>query len=346
MCTICLAAFSVATVLEILLISADLHDQDHDHHSGHDDNHDHGHSHGVAPDADRKYLTIALLLLLSFMAVEVVVGILAKSLALISDAGHMLTDVGSIALALVAMRLAQRPAGGSYTFGLKRVEILSAQANGLTLLLLSVWFIAEAIRRLINPPAVEGLLVIVIALVGIGVNLLAVLAMRRANRQSLNVEGSFQHILTDLYAFIATAIAGAIVWWTGWNRVDSIAALVVAGLMLKAGIGLVRDSGRIFLEAAPRGLDPVKIAESIRAVPAVIRLNDLHVWEVTSGMPALSGHIYVDHDIECHDVRREVEAMLHDRFGITHTTLQTDHATIEESAHIADCSFSRPGETH
>lgn len=210
-------------------------------------------------------------------------------------------------------------------------------------MLLSVWFIVEAIRRLINPPVVEGLLVTVIAVIGIGVNLLAVWAMSKANRQSLNAEGSFQHILTDLYAFIATAIAGGIIWWTGWNRVDSIAALVAAGLMLKAGIGLVRDSGRIFLEAAPRGLDPASIAEAIRAVPAVTRLNDLHVWEVTSGMPALSVHIHVNHDIDCHDVRRGIEAMLHDRFAITHTTLQTDHATTDESAHTVGCTFSSPG---
>ncbi|WP_275113394.1 cation diffusion facilitator family transporter [Rhodanobacter denitrificans] len=184
---------------------------------------------------------------------------------------------------------------------------MSAQANGLTLLLLSVWFIVEAIRRLINPPVVEGLLVTVIAVIGIGVNLLAVWAMSKANRQSL------------------------------------IAALVAAGLMLKAGIGLVRDSGRIFLEAAPRGLDPASIAEAIRAVPAVTRLNDLHVWEVTSGMPALSVHIHVNHDIDCHDVRRGIEAMLHDRFAITHTTLQTDHATTDESAHTVGCTFSSPG---
>lgn len=315
------------------MTAAESHKHHHDHH--------HDHAHGVAPDADKKYLTIALLLLLGFMVVEVVVGIEAKSLALISDAGHMLTDVGSIGLALVAMRLASRPAKGSFTFGLKRVEILSAQANGLTLVLLAAWFIFEAIRRLISPPAVEGLLVTVIAVVGIGVNLLAVWAMSKANRQSLNVEGSFQHILTDLYAFIATAIAGGIIWWRGWNRVDSIAALVVAGLMLKAGIGLVRESGRIFLEAAPRGLDPVAIAEAIRAMPAVTRLDDLHVWEVTSGMPALSGHIYVNHDTDCHHVRREVEAMLHDRFGIGHTTLQTGHAAVDPTAVAAGCTFER-----
>jgi cobalt-zinc-cadmium efflux system protein len=293
----------------------------------------------VNRDGDKRYLMIAMLLLLGFMAVEVVVGLAARSVALISDAGHMLTDVGSIGLALVAMRLSSRPAGGSYTFGLKRVEILSAQANGITLLLLSVWFIVEAIRRLTEPPVVEGMLVTVVAIVGIGVNLLAVWMMSKANRQSLNVEGSFQHILTDLYAFIATAVAGVTVWLTGWNRVDSIAALVVAGLMLKAGISLVRESGRIFLEAAPRGLDPLAIEQTIRDIPTVTGVDDLHVWQLTSGMTALSAHVYVEHLVDCHDVRRQIEAMLRDRFGISHITLQTGHAAAGDSGAIMGCAF-------
>ncbi len=315
----------------------------HTHDRVHGHAHHHDHTHGVARDGDRRYLTVALLLLLGFMVVEVVVGIMAKSLALISDAGHMLTDVGSIGLSLVAMRLASRPASGRYTFGLKRVEILSAQANGLTLLLLSVWFVVEAIRRLIHPPVVHGLLVTAVAVAGIGVNLLAVWAMSKANRQSLNVESSYQHVLTDLYAFIATAIAGGLIWWTGWNRFDSLAALVVAGLMLKAGVGLLRDSGRIFLEAAPRDLEPATIAEAVRTTPAVTGVDDLHVWEVTSGMPALSAHVFVDHQTDCHEVRRKLETMLHDRFAIAHTTIQTDHAAVGQPV-SAPCSLDSHGE--
>ncbi len=310
--------------------TGEAHPPSHTHPPGHT----HGHPHGVSRDADKRYLTLALLLLLGFMLIEVIVGMMAKSLALISDAGHMLTDVGSIGLALLAMRLAGRPPGGSYTFGLKRVEILSAQANGLILLLLAGWFVVEAVSRLFDPPAVHGLLVTVVAVVGIGVNLLAVWAMGKANRQSLNVEGSFQHILTDLYAFIATAVAGAIIWWTGWNRLDSVAALVVAGLMLKAGIGLVRESGRIFLQAAPRGIDPDVICAAIVATPAVTRVDDLHVWEVTSGMPALSAHVFVEHEVDCHDVRRSLEMMLQERFSITHTTIQTDHAVAGRCATV------------
>ncbi|MGN6706360.1 MAG: cation diffusion facilitator family transporter [Rhodanobacter sp.] len=329
--------------------SSHAHDHDHprDHAQGNDHAHaaGHAHAHGVARDADRRYLTVALLLLLGFMIVEVVVGILARSLALISDAGHMLTDVAAIALALVAMRLASRPASGSYTFGLKRVEILSAQANGVTLLLLSVWFVVEAVRRLIHPPAVHGLLVTVVAVAGIGVNLLAVWAMHKANRESLNIEGSYQHVLTDLYAFIATAVAGVLVWWTGWSRFDSLAALVVAALMLKAGVGLVRDAGRVFLEAAPRGLEPDTIARAMHALPAVTRVDDLHVWEVTSGMPALSAHVFVEPDVDCHDVRRELETLLRDRFAISHTTIQTDHAASGQAV-ATPCSLDAHGAGH
>jgi cobalt-zinc-cadmium efflux system protein len=251
----------------------------------------------------------------------------------------MLTDAGSIGLALLTMRLAQRPARGAMTYGLKRAEILSAQANGITLLLLSAWFVYEAIRRLIDPPEVEGGLVLAIALLGIVVNLLATWTISRANRESLNVEGAFQHILTDLFAFIATAIAGAIIYFSaGYNRVDAIAALVVAVLMLRAGYGLVRDSGRIFLEASPKGLDPEAVGHAIASHPGVASVHDLHVWEVTSGFPALSAHVLVAEDEDCHAERRELEHLLEERFDLHHTTLQVDHVTPEviELSHKED----------
>lgn len=201
------------------------------------------------------------------MAAEVIVGFAAGSLALITDAAHMLTDAAAIALALIAIRLSARPPAGGFTYGLKRVEILSAQANGITLLLLAAFFIYEAINRMIHPPEVEGALVLITGVVGIVVNLIATWLISKANRSSLNVEGAFQHILNDLFAFVATAIAGLVVLLTGFAQADSIAALIVAALMLKAGIGLVRDSGRIFLEAAPAGLDPAAVGAELCAVP-------------------------------------------------------------------------------
>ena len=244
------------------------------------------------------------------MAVEFVVGLMAGSLALISDAAHMLTDAAAIALALVAIRLAARPAQGGYTYGLRRAEILSAQANGITLLLLAAWFFYEGVRRLIDPPAVEGGLVLVTALVGIVVNVAATWCVSRADRTSLNVEGAFQHILNDLYAFIATAIAGLVVLTTGFARADAIAALVVAALMIKAGWALLRESGRIFLEAAPRGVDPDRIGADLAAVAGVVEVHDLHIWEITSGEPALSAHVLVRPDVDCHAARLAIEQVL------------------------------------
>jgi cobalt-zinc-cadmium efflux system protein len=284
-----------------------------------------GNGHGLHPDADQRRLGIVLALLLGFLAVEVLAGILASSLALLSDAAHMLTDTAAIALALVALRLSARPAGGGFTFGLRRAETLSAQFNGATLLVLGLLIVYEGIRRIIDPPAVEGGLVLAVAILGIAVNLAATMILARANRESLNIEGSYQHILTDLAAFVATAIAGAIVLLTDFTRADGIAALFVAALMLRAAFMLLRESGRIFLEAAPRGLDPEEIGHKMAAYAGVAEVHDLHIWEVTSGFPAMSAHVLVGRDTDCHDVRRALEVLLHDEFDIEHTTLQVEH---------------------
>jgi Co/Zn/Cd efflux system component len=211
---------------------------------GHDHTHGgHGHDHAIAADADRGKLAIALGLILGFMAVEVVVGIAASSLALISDAAHMLTDAAAIGLALVAIALARRPARGAFTFGLKRAEILSAQFNGATLLVLGLLVVGEGVRRLIDPPAVDGAPVLIVALAGVVVNLVATAVLARANRGSLNIEGAYRHLLTDLAAFIATAIAGAIILLTGFREADGLAALFVAAIMLWAAFGLLATPG-------------------------------------------------------------------------------------------------------
>ena len=287
--------------------------------------HGHGHGHGHGANADRRYLGAALVLLVVFMAAEVVVGILANSIALISDAGHMLTDAASIALALIAMNMAARPAQGAYTFGWKRAEILSAAINGLTFALLVVYFVYEGVRRLIEPPEVQGPAVLGTALAGIAVNAAAAWLIARADRSSLNVEGAFQHILNDMYAFVSTAIAGAVVWFTGWGRADAIAALVVAALMGKAAYALLREAGRVLFEAAPAGTHPAEVSAAIAAHAGVTGVADLHVWTVTSGFPALSAHVTVEPGGDCHRVRRELAELLHERFHIEHTTLQVDH---------------------
>ena len=285
--------------------------------------HDHSHTHVHTEDARR--LTIALALILGLMAGEVVAGLVADSLALLSDAAHMLTDAAAIGLALFAARIARRPAEGRFTFGFRRAEILSAQLNGATLVALALVIAIEAVRRLINPPEVEGLIVLIVALVGIVVNLAATMVLSGAERRSLNVEGAFQYVLTDLFAFIATAIAGAVVLITGVGRADGIAALVVAGLMLRSGLGLLRDSGRVLLEAAPEGMSVSEIGLAIAEHPNVANVHDLHVWTIGSGFPALSAHVLVHPGDDCHAIRRELELLIARRFGIEHTTLQVDH---------------------
>jgi len=286
--------------------------------------HAHGHAHGSGEDARR--LGLALALILAFMAGEIVAGILAHSLALLSDAAHMLTDAGALAMSLVVLRLVARPAGGNRTFGLRRSEILSAQANGAALLVLSGLIVYGAVRRLVSPPPASGGWILVVALVGIGVNLLATWVLAGANRQSLNVEGSFQHVLNDLYAFIATAVAGGIILVTGWVRTDAVAALFVAALMLRAAWGLLRDSGRVLLDIAPVGLPVQEIGTAMASQPSVVEVHDLHVWEVTTEFPTLSAHVLVEPGADCHGIRRELETLLRDRFGLEHTTLQVEHA--------------------
>jgi cobalt-zinc-cadmium efflux system protein len=291
-----------------------------------------GHSHaGVSAEGDRRRLAAALALILAFMAVEIAAGVVGHSLALLSDAAHMLTDAAALGFSLAAITLAARPPSGALTFGLRRVEILSALANGVTLVILAAFITYEAISRLVSPSRVHGTLMLAVALVGVLVNLLGVWLVSSADRRSLNVEGSFQHLLTDLYGFIGTAIAAGVIIVSGFQRADPIASLLIAALMTRSGLSLVGESGRVFLEAAPRGLDPQEIGLALASQAGVVEVHDLHVWEVTSGFPALSAHVLVGSDCDCHAVRRRIEALLGERFGLDHTTLQVDHAHGEGS---------------
>jgi cobalt-zinc-cadmium efflux system protein len=287
----------------------------------------HTHSHSKpGADASRRALTGALVLIVLFMVGEVVFGLVAHSLALLADAGHMLTDAAALGLAIVAAAMAARPARGRWTFGFKRVEVLAAQINGLTLLVIGIWIVYGAVRRLIDPPEVEGGIVLVVALVGVVVNIAATLMLSRASRTSINVRGAFVHVLNDLAAFVGTAIAGGLVLATGWDRFDPIASLAVAALIAWSSWGLLRDSTRIFLESSPAEIDPDEVARAIVSSEEVVETHDLHVWTVTSGFPALSAHVLVRPGADCHAIRRRLERMLVERYGLDHTTLQVDHA--------------------
>jgi cobalt-zinc-cadmium efflux system protein len=276
----------------------------------------HQHEHARA---DRRLLALSLGILVAFMAAEIALGIVANSLALLADAGHMLTDASALALAVFASR-------GRWTFGFVRAEVLAAQANGVALLVIAGLILYSAVRRFIEPPDVDGTIVTAVALGGILVNIGVLAILRRARRQSLNVRGAYLHVATDLAAFVGTALAGLLILLTGWDRFDPIASLVVVALTLAAAASLLRESGRIFLEGAPATAPPTDVGTAIAEHEGVVEAHDLHVWTVTSGFPALSAHVLVLPEADCHRIRLQLEGMLRQRFGIEHTTLQVEHA--------------------
>jgi len=296
--------------------------------------HDHQHS----PGADRRWLGAALLVIVAFMVGEVIAGLLAHSLALLTDAAHMLTDAGALAVAIIASRIVQRPARGAFTYGFARVDALSGQASGITLMLLAVWFAIEGVRRLFAPVGVHGGAVTVVALIGVAVNVIATMFAGRADRGSLNVRGVIAHLITDMWAFAATVVAGLVVLTTGWTRADSIASLVVAAVMAWTGWRLVHASGRVFLEAAPFGVDPVELGEELAQTDGVAEVHDLHVWEIGPGTVALSAHVLVRPPRDCHEVAAALRTALRERHGIGHVTLQTDHADAADQHGAADCA--------
>jgi cobalt-zinc-cadmium efflux system protein len=294
-----------------------------DHHS-----HQHGHAHGPSIDTDRRYLSRALVLLLAFLAFEVTMAFIAHSIALLSDAGHMLADVGAIAGSLYAIHLAARPETGSHTFGMKRAEILAALGNGITLLLVSALITFEAIQRLLHPIAVHGTLLIVVAGVGVGVNLLATVTLSRSQSGSLNVRSAYRHVLTDLYGFIGTVIAGIVILTSGFNRADSIASLLVVALMLKAAIGMLRPALHILLEATPEDMDLEEVRRHLLELPEVASVHDLHAWTLSSSLPILTAHVVVTDDCisrgEIGRVLDHLQSCLAGHFDVEHSTLQLE----------------------
>jgi len=297
-------------------------------------------THEHSREADERYLGGAFALIVAFLAIEVVVAITSHSLVLLADAGHMLTDAGAIALSIWALRLAVRPATTQWTFGLKRAEILSAALNGVTLAVVGTLITVEAIGRLIRPPHVGGLAIVVVAAIGVTMNLLATLLLSKAHRSNLNIAGAFAHLLTDLWAFIGTLGAGLVILFTGFERADAIASIFVSALMIKTAWSLLRDSGRILFEAAPAGIDLSEVRSHLLAGEHVRDVHDLHAWVVTSDLPALSAHIVLDdmcfRDGHAPQILDELRKCLVDHFDLEHSTFQ-----LETPSH-----FSREREMH
>lgn len=277
-------------------------------------------------DTDRRALVVSLVLLVAFMAFEVGAALASNSLVLLADAGHMLVDVGAIAGSLVAIHLAARPETRSHTYGMKRAEILAAAANAIALLIVSALVTWDTVVRLLHPSTVDGAVLIVVAAVGVAVNIVATLSMARANRRSLNIEGAYRHILTDLYGFIGTLIAGAIIVLWGFDRADAIASLVVVVLMLKAAVQLLRPSLRILLEAAPEDIDLDEVRRHLLELPEVESVHDLHAWTLASSLPILTAHIVVTDEClntgEAGRVLDHLQQCLTGHFDVEHSTLQ------------------------
>lgn len=291
--------------------------------------HAHGHSHGFAR-GDRagqsKALLVALVLNLGYTAAEAVAGVLTDSLALLADAAHNLSDVLAIAIALGAAWLASRPPTARRSFGYQRAEILSALANGVILVAVSIWIFIEAAERFGSPPDVAGGWVVVVASVGIAVNAFTGLLLWRAGSANLNVRAAALHLGGDALASIGVVLAGVIILTTGWLEADPLISIVVGVLILAGTWSTLRDSVGVLLEEAPRGLDVAGVGRRMAAVPGVVEVHDLHVWTITSGFPALSAHVLVRPGDDCHGRRRELEELLAHEFEIEHTTLQVDHA--------------------
>jgi cobalt-zinc-cadmium efflux system protein len=289
-----------------------------------------GHDHGVRPDADVRYLRIALGLILAFMVGEIVVAVLSDSLALIADAGHMLTDAGAIVAALWTLHLAGRPATTDMTYGYRRAEVLSAALNGITLVAVGAVILVEAVHRLVHPAAVHGTALVIVAAVGVVVNLAATVAIGRANRARMDIAGAFAHLVTDVYAFVGTLVAGIVILTTGFTRADSIASLIVVALMARAAWPLLRVAGRILLEGAPEGVDLDSVRRHILELPGVAAVHDLHAWVVTSDLPAVSAHVVISDDCFASGASARLLDMLQSclagHFDVGHSTFQLEAA--------------------
>ncbi|MGZ8688666.1 MAG: cation diffusion facilitator family transporter, partial [Gaiellaceae bacterium] len=265
-------------------------------------------------------------LLAAYTVAEVVGGLATASLALLADAGHMLSDVLSLLLALGAIWLARRPATPDRSFGFRRAEIIAAFLNGLLLVLVAAWVLFEAIRRLSDPPEVLGGWMLAVAVGGLAVNVGAFTILARSGRESLNVEAALRHVLADVLGSIGVVVASVAILTTGWDLADPIVSAAIALLILASAWGVLRDSGHILLEGAPLDLATGEVEQVILGVQGVESVHDLHVWTITSGFDALSAHVLVGRDEDCQALRRAVEQALATSFGIRHTTLQVDHA--------------------
>jgi len=282
----------------------------------------HDHEHG---EENWRALALVLALTAGFTVVEIIGGLLTGSLALLADAGHMLSDNFSLGLALFAAWLAQRPATPNRSFGYRRAEILAALANGVTLVAVSIWVFVEAYSRLSDPPEVLGGPMLLVAALGLLVNAAGAIILYRSGGQSLNVQGAMRHVFADALGSVGAIVAAAVIILTGWRYADPLISVAIGVLILGSSWKLLKDSTNILLEATPSDLDATKVGQKMASAEGVVEVHDLHIWTITSGFPALSAHVLVGSHEDCHARRRELEDLLAHEYGVSHTTLQVDH---------------------
>ena len=283
------------------------------------------HSHGEHTGRNKRALAFVLALTATFTIAEIIGGLATGSLALLADAGHMLSDVLSLGLALFAVWLAGRPVTPNRSFGYKRAEILAALFNGVMLVAISIWIFIEAYRRIEQPPEILGGWMLVVAVLGLLVNIAGAVILSRSGGESLNVQGALRHVVADILGSLGAIAAAGIILLTGWRYADPIISVFIGLLVLGSSWKLLRDSVNILLEQTPRGIDANEVGKKMAGVPGVEEVHDLHIWTITSGFPALSAHVLVGRDENCHARRHDLEELLAREYGIEHTTLQVDH---------------------
>lgn len=295
--------------------------------------HGHGHAHGHAHGSQRR-LAVVLVLVAGYMVAEAVGGWIAGSLALLADAGHMLSDVGALALALFAAWIGRRPANARRTYGYHRTEILAALANASTLIAISLFIFVEAFQRLNDPQPVQGALVMWIAVGGLAVNLIGMWVLHGGRGENLNVRGAWLHMLTDALGSVGAIAGGAAVWAFGWFWADPAVSVLIGALVIYASWGLLKESVSVLLEGTPTHIDLDEVRAAMLQVDDVEAVHDLHVWTITSGMEAMSGHVIVGERHErrpSSDILADLHRLLHDRFGLHHLTIQLEPRGFKES---------------
>jgi cobalt-zinc-cadmium efflux system protein len=299
----------------------------------------HGHDHGASKP---RPLAIALGITLTFLVVEVLGGLLTGSLALLADAGHMATDVGALGLALFAGWLARRPPTPERSFGFRRAEVLAALANAATLVVISIFIFWEAFQRVGDPPEVDSGPMLAVAIAGLAANAASAWVLSRGggHQHDLNTRGAFLHVVGDLLGSVGAIVAALVMLATGWYLADPMLSAGIGLLVLWSAWSLLRESAEVLLEATPSEIDPIDVRRAMTTVPGVSGVHDLHIWTVTSGLIALSAHVECDRAHDWNDLLVDLAALLRDRFGIAHVTLQPEMGTLP--AALAQCTLDTP----